>query len=107
MSKNNWFQEFTEKNEECLVLGQRLHDAEAELEGLRNIAGHDGERLTAAHARIVALERQLERHTRLLHMTVHNWALHSVVDCPELECEEYRALLSPAPADATHKEGTA
>ncbi len=45
------------------------------------------------------LERQLERHTRLLHMTVHNWALHSVVDCPEVECEEYRALLFPAPEE--------
>ncbi len=48
---------------------------------------------------IAALDRQLERHTRLLHIAVHNWALHSVVDCPELECEEYRALFSPAPEE--------
>ncbi len=40
--------------------------------------------------------RQLERHATLLHNAVHNWALHSVADCPEVECEEYRALLSPA-----------
>ncbi len=45
------------------------------------------------------LERQLERHATLLHNSHHNWALHSVVDCPELECEEYRALLSPAPEE--------
>ncbi len=48
-------------------------------------------------AHIAALERQLERHATLLHNSHHNWALHSVADCPELECEEYRALLSPAP----------
>ncbi len=85
VSKSNWFQGFIEKSEECFVFQQRLHDAEAERD--------------AAHARIVALERQLERHTRLLHIAVHNWALHSVVDCPELECEEYRALFSPAPEE--------
>ncbi len=56
--------------------------------------------------RIAALERQLERHAVLLHSANHNWALYGVADCPELECEEYRALLSPAPADAAAKEET-
>ncbi len=45
------------------------------------------------------LERQLERHATLLHSANHNWKLYRWADCPEVECEEYRALLSPAPEE--------
>ncbi len=71
--------------QDCTALGQRLVEVDAELQAERE--------------KSAGLERQLERHATLLHNSHHNWALHSVADCPEVECEEYRALFSPAPEE--------
>ncbi len=73
--------EKAEASQSAIAWAEQLHRAQ--------IAETD---LQAEREKSAGLERQLERHAGLLHMAVHNWALYSVADCPEVECEEYRAL---------------
>ncbi len=107
-----WKLYFTQANEQLQTERERAEDWEAasketgqsnwtkaQWRQLAHLAKHARDefeqQLQAEREKSAGLERQLERHAGLLHMAVHNWALHSRADCPEVECQEYRALFSP------------